>query len=59
MFLLTESPSRSPADGREDEKWWLFETLAYNPPREPRRGSDFLTYTARNPLKGSIRKNKR
>jgi hypothetical protein len=40
------------AGGRgEDEKPWLFEMLAHNPPREPGRGSDFLTYTARNPLK--------
>jgi hypothetical protein len=25
--------------------------LAHNPLREPRRGRDFLTYIARNPLK--------
>jgi hypothetical protein len=35
----------------EDEKPWLFETLAYNLPREPGRGSDFLNSLARNPLK--------
>jgi hypothetical protein len=51
VFPLTESISRSPVDGLEDEKPWLFETLAYKPPREPGRGSGFLTYTARNPLK--------
>jgi hypothetical protein len=51
VFHLTESLSRSPADGREDEKPWLFETLAHNLPREPGRGSDFFTYIARNPLK--------
>jgi hypothetical protein len=50
-FRLTESLSRSPQDGREDEKPWLFETLAHNPLREPGRASDFLTYTARNSLK--------
>jgi hypothetical protein len=32
---LTEFRFRSPVDGREDEKRWLFETLAHNPPREP------------------------
>jgi hypothetical protein len=41
----------SPVDGREDEELWLFETLAHNLLREPERGSDFLTYIARNPLK--------
>jgi hypothetical protein len=35
----------------EDEKPWLFETLAYNPPREPGREGDFLAYIARKPLK--------
>jgi hypothetical protein len=48
---LTESPSRSSVDGREDEKSWLFETSDHNLPREPGRGSDFLTYIACNPLK--------
>jgi hypothetical protein len=43
--------SRSPVDGREDEKPWLFEMLACNPPREPEQGSDFHNYIARNPLK--------
>jgi hypothetical protein len=38
-------------DEREDEKPWLFETLAHNLPREQRRRSNFLTYIARNPLK--------
>jgi hypothetical protein len=41
IFILSESLSRSPKGGREDEKLWLFETLADNPPREPGRGSDF------------------
>jgi hypothetical protein len=41
IFLLSESASRSPLDGRENEKPWLFETLAYNPPREPGRGKRF------------------
>jgi hypothetical protein len=50
-FRLSESLPRSPVSGREDEKPWLFETLAYNPPREPGRGSDFLNDIARNPLK--------
>jgi len=35
----------------EDEDLWLFETLAHNPPREPRRGSDFSNFLARNPLR--------
>jgi hypothetical protein len=48
---LTESLCRSPVEGLEDEKPWLFETLAYNPPREPGRGSDFSNFLARNPLK--------
>jgi hypothetical protein len=48
---LSESVSRSPVDGWEDEKSWLFETLAHNLSREPRRGGDFLNYIARNPLK--------
>jgi hypothetical protein len=51
MFRLTESNSRSPKDWREDEKLWLFETLARNLTRERRRGGDFLAYIARNPLK--------
>jgi hypothetical protein len=51
QFLLAESLSRSPVDGREDEKPWLFETSACNPPREPEQGSDFLNDIARNPLK--------
>jgi hypothetical protein len=46
-----ESPSRSPKDGREAEKPWLFETLAHNLSREQRLGGDFLNYVARNPLK--------
>jgi hypothetical protein len=44
---LAEFPSRSPGDGKP----WLFETLAYNLPREPGGGGDFLTYIVRNPLK--------
>jgi hypothetical protein len=51
LFQLTEFLCRSPTDGQEDKKLWLFETLAHNPPREPGRGRDFLTYSARNPLK--------
>jgi hypothetical protein len=51
VFSLSESLSRSPVDGREDEKLWLFETLAYNLPREPGRGKRFSDYVARNPLK--------
>jgi hypothetical protein len=38
---LTKSLSRSPIDGREDEKPRLFETLAHNLLREPARRSDF------------------
>jgi hypothetical protein len=51
VFTLAESQSRSPKDGREDEKLWLFETLAHNLSREPERGGDFLNYMACNPLK--------
>jgi hypothetical protein len=51
VFPLSESASRSPLDGRENEKSWLFDSLAYNLSREPGRGNDFLTYIARNPLK--------
>jgi hypothetical protein len=40
-----------PKDGRENQKLWLFEMLAYNLPRVPERGSDFFTYIASNPLK--------
>jgi hypothetical protein len=50
-FPLAESLSRSPVDGREDEKPWLFETSDHNLPREQRLRSNFLTYFARNPLK--------
>jgi len=50
-FPLTESLSRSPVDGREDEKPRLFETLAHNPPREPGRRSNFFIFFTRNPLK--------
>jgi hypothetical protein len=50
-FRLSESLSRSPVGGRDDEKPRLFETLAHNLSREQRRGSDFLNDTARNPLK--------
>jgi hypothetical protein len=50
-FGLSESLPRSPVSGREDKKPWLFETLACKPPREPERGSDFLSSIARNPLK--------
>jgi len=46
-----ESISRSPVDRRENEKPWLFETLACNPTRKPRQGSDFLKDIAHNPLK--------
>jgi hypothetical protein len=35
VFPLTESLSRAPVDGREDEKPWLFEILAHNLTREP------------------------
>jgi hypothetical protein len=35
IFPPAESLSRSPVDGREDEKPWLFELLAHNLPREP------------------------
>jgi hypothetical protein len=31
---MTESLSRSPVDGREDEKPWLFEMSVHNLPRE-------------------------
>jgi hypothetical protein len=43
--LLSESLSRSPIDGREDEKPRLFETLAHNLLREPARRSDFLIFS--------------
>jgi hypothetical protein len=45
VFLLTESHSRSPVDGREDEKEWLFETLAHNLPREPGLGVNFFIFS--------------
>jgi hypothetical protein len=51
MFRVSESPFRSPEDGREDEKPWLFEPLVHNLARETERGGDFLTYIARNLLK--------
>jgi hypothetical protein len=51
VFLLAESHSRSPKDGRKDGKPWLFETLAHNPPREPGRRSDFYIFFTRNSLK--------
>jgi hypothetical protein len=52
LYISTAGISfRSPVDGREDEKPWLFETLARNLSSEPERRSDFLTYIARNPLK--------
>ena len=41
VFSLSESVSRSPVEAREDEKPRLFETVAYNLPRESVRGSDF------------------
>ena len=41
----------APEDGREDGQPRLFETLAYNLPREPERRSDFPNYIAHNPLK--------
>jgi hypothetical protein len=44
QFPLTESLSRWPADEREDEKPWLFETLAYNPPREPEKRRNLLFF---------------
>jgi hypothetical protein len=50
-FPLTESLSHSSKDGREDGRLWLFEMLVCNLPREPGRGSGFLTYIALNPLK--------
>jgi hypothetical protein len=49
VFPLAESLSRSPTDGREDEKPWLFETSVNNLPRELERGGEFLTYIASNP----------
>jgi hypothetical protein len=36
QFLLTESLSRSPKGGREDEEVWLFETLVSQPARASR-----------------------
>jgi hypothetical protein len=51
VFPLMESLSRSPKDGWEDGKLWLFEMLVHNLSREPERGGDFLTNIARNPLK--------
>jgi hypothetical protein len=51
-------PARGQAIG-ETRKPWLFETLAHNLSREPARGSDLLTYIARNPLKRLDSKNKR
>jgi hypothetical protein len=50
-FALSESCSRSPLDGRENEKRWLFETSDHNLLGEPGRGRDFITYIGRNPLK--------
>jgi hypothetical protein len=50
-FLLTESLSRSPVGGWEDDKPWLFETLAHNLPREPGRRNNFFIFFAGNPLK--------
>jgi hypothetical protein len=41
IFPLTESISRSPKGGREDEKLWLFEMLAYNLLREQARRKGF------------------
>jgi hypothetical protein len=40
---LAESYSRSPVDGREEEKLRLFETLANNLPREPGKEAIFVT----------------
>jgi hypothetical protein len=37
--------------GRKTENAWLFETLAYNLPRELERGSNFFIFFTRNPLK--------
>jgi hypothetical protein len=51
IFVLAESRSRSPKDGREDEKLWLFETLALQPAARAGRGSGFSNFLARNPLK--------
>jgi hypothetical protein len=61
VFSHSESRSRSPKDGREDEKPWLFETLAHNLLREPARRSDFLIFFTRSPLKrlDSEKKNER
>ena len=50
-FRLSESLSRAPKDGREDEKPRLFETLAHNLSRELGEGVIFLIFLARNPLK--------
>jgi hypothetical protein len=59
MFPLTESLSRWPVDGREDEKLWLFETWAHNLLRERGAEEVFLLTSPATHCKGSIRKNKR
>jgi hypothetical protein len=51
MFSLTEISFPPAESGRENEKPWLFETLAHNPPREPGRRRDFFIFSACNPLK--------
>jgi hypothetical protein len=50
-FPLSESLCRLPADGREEGKPWLFETLAHNLPRELGRRGSFSNFRPRNPLK--------
>jgi hypothetical protein len=50
-YIPLDGISLSLAAGEGDEDLWLFETLAYNLPREPGHGRDFLNYIARNPLK--------
>jgi hypothetical protein len=51
QFPLTESLSRWPADEREDEKLWLFETLAPQPAARAGEEEEFLIFSPRNPLK--------
>jgi hypothetical protein len=50
-FRLTESISRSPVDGREDEKLRLFETLVHNLRREAGAEERFFIFFTCNSLK--------
>jgi hypothetical protein len=50
VFPLTVSLSRSPKDGREHERLWLFEMLVYNLPRDPGRGSGFSNVRCPQPI---------